>query len=410
MKMRPIVNVDPREQWTNEQYIEFVKSFSGPKVGVLAGGGDSPGANAVLQGIIDGAEDATPRYLLVPFQDGFWGIVQEPPILSSELWTPPQDLVSKGGVIIGSSRINPEKVMFDASGRMVEKKNYKMREENRMAYIGRNIALLGLVGIIYIGGDNTLGAAHRLSQLGYNAVGVPKSIDDDYGDAYAFGRHTAVERGVKTIDDLVSHANSHSRDIVLEVMGRHCGRIALEIGIAVGALNILLPEFKYDFNVAAQKSLEDRRRGARYNIHIVAEGAKAKNEETEISANAETDGYNEKILGGAGKRYADRLSVFYRKHGVGYAIRFSDDVVRDDKEGHGHRSGNPCETDRVRGYKYGLAAMQLVVAELWGFMPGYRKGEYKPAPLQNATVKKRVTAEEYDCERLQPSRKVLQLS
>ncbi|MDP2749625.1 MAG: 6-phosphofructokinase [Nanoarchaeota archaeon] len=395
------INSKPFNHLTDEELIRFIQEYSGLKVGVLTGGGDAPGCNAVFQGILDKAEET--GYLVVAFKDGFYGVVQELPKLSDALWDAPIDLSMRGGTIIGSSRVNPSKVFLDSEGRVIEKRDYAAKQENREAYVSSAIQSLGLEGLILAGGDNTLSAGCKLSALNIPVVGIPKSIDDDYGFVYAFGRHTSVDRAVGMVDYLRSTAESHGRDIVVEVMGRKCGRIALDTGIATHADIILTPEFEFLSSAVFNILGNNRKQGKRYNVIVISEGAVSVGGEEEYSSK-DSDGYGEKILGGSGAAFAKKLSQFYRANG------FGDDIVRSQQVGHFHRSGNPNEADRVRGYKYGVGAMELVLNKEWGSMIGYMNGLYISQPIETINHLKRVSDDEYDAQRCNTKLSVLHIN
>ncbi len=388
---------------TNDQLIKHVKQHFCKKIGVLVGGGDAPGGNAVLQGILDKAEAA--QYLVVPFKYGFSGIVQDPPVLSDALWGSPLNLVTEGGVVIGCSRVLPANVFLDSNGTIVENEEYAVKKENRESFVHEAVSLLDLEGLIVSGGNDTLSAANSLNKEGINVVGIPKSIDEDCGEVYPYGRHTAVENAVRIIDSLRTTGDSHGRDLVVEVMGSKCGKIALDTGIATHADAILIPEFPFSYKRLFEVLNCKRRKGQRYNIIVVAEGAVP--EDCSNTRNDKKQGDSDKNLdissnlnspagsssGSTGKQVAEMLSANYVESG------FGDNMVRSQKIGYYHRSGNPSETDRIRGYKYGVGAMELAISERWGFLIGYANGAYAVKPLETAANIRHINIEEYNPER-----------
>src|SRR3954470_2566058 len=223
------------------------------RVGVLTGGGDCPGLNAVIRAVVrKGVKEY--GFEFVGFRDGWKGPLEG---TTSELGIPQvRGILPRGGTILGSSRTNPFKV------------------EGGVEQIKKNLADLGVDALVAIGGEDTLGVATKLHDLGVNVVGVPKTIDNDLNATdFTFGFDTAVNIAMEAIDRLHTTAESHHRVLVVEVMGRHAGWIALHAGLAGGAAEILVPEEPFDIEVVAERVSHRHARGLFSSIVVVAEGA-----------------------------------------------------------------------------------------------------------------------------------------
>ena len=269
------------------------------RVGVLTGGGDCPGLNAVIRGIVrKGVPDY--GYSFLGFRDGWRGPLEA---LTKPLDIPAvRGLLPRGGTILGSSRTNP----FAISGG-VEK-------------IKRNLQNLGVDALIAIGGEDTLGVATKLHDMGVNVVGVPKTIDNDLsGTDYTFGFDTAVNIAMEAIDRLHTTAESHHRALIVEVMGRHAGWIALHSGMAGGANAILIPEVRFDIEQVCQW-VEQRFQLDYAPIIVVAEGAKPKEGEESLLA-GEKDAFGHVRLGGIGDWLAREIEAAHRQGGAHHGAR-----------------------------------------------------------------------------------------
>src|SRR5437660_8300180 len=262
------------------------------RVGVLTGGGDCPGLNAVIRAVVrKGVQEYGLEF--VGFRDGWRGPLEGD--------TVPLDvqavrgILPRGGTILGSSRTNPLK-SSGTSGR------------NGIERIKDNLAGLGVDALIAIGGEDTLGVATKLTELGVNVVGVPKTIDNDLGATdYTFGFDTAVNIAMEAIDRLHTTAESHHRTLVVEVMGRHAGWIALHAGIAGGANVILLPERQFDVDQVA--GYVEKRFQTQYSpIVVVAEGAQPLDGQM-VLHNQELDAFGHVRLGGIGQWLAEQLQA-----------------------------------------------------------------------------------------------------
>jgi ATP-dependent phosphofructokinase / diphosphate-dependent phosphofructokinase len=326
------------------------------RVGVLTGGGDCPGLNAVIRGIVrKGVPDF--GYSFLGFRDGWRGPLEA---LTKPLDIPAvRGLLPRGGTILGSSRTNP----FAISGG-VEK-------------IKRNLQNLGVDALIAIGGEDTLGVATKLYDMGVNVVGVPKTIDNDLsGTDYTFGFDTAVNIAMEAIDRLHTTAESHHRALIVEVMGRHAGWIALHSGMAGGANAILIPEVRFDIEQVI-RWVEQRFQLDYAPIIVVAEGAKPKEGEESLQT-GEKDAFGHVRLGGIGDWLAREIEARTGKE------------ARTTVLGHVQRGGTPTARDRWLATRFGLHAIDAVHAEKWGHMVALRGADIVTIPLAEATKELKV--------------------
>ena len=326
------------------------------RVGVLTGGGDCPGLNAVIRAVVRrGAQEFGLEF--VGFRDGWRGPL--------EADTMPLDvqavrgILPRGGTILGSSRTNPLKVS-EGSGR------------SGIARIKDNLAGLGVDALIAIGGEDTLGVATRLHAEGIPVVGVPKTIDNDLGATdYTFGFDTAVNIAMEAIDRLHTTAESHHRALIVEVMGRHAGWIALHAGLAGGANVILIPERPFDMEKVV--GYVEHRFQTRYApIVVVAEGAHPASEDLALSAGA-LDAFGHVRLGGIGQLLAAEIEKRTGKE------------ARCTVLGHIQRGGTPTAYDRVLATRFGVHAVGAVHDEAWGSMVALRGTDIIRVPLAEAT-------------------------
>jgi len=320
-------------------------------VGVLTGGGDAPGLNAVIRAIV---RRSIPRgYRMIGIRHGWRGLLEMETVeLDSRTIA---GILHRGGTILGTSRTNP----------------YKTGEDARR--VGENFKALGLHALIAIGGEDTLGVAAKLSLAGFPVVGVPKTIDNDLsGTDTTFGFDTAVSIATEAIDRLHSTAESHDRVIVCEVMGRHAGWIALHSGMAGGADFILVPEREIDIDAVIAAINRRRERGLRFSIIVAAEGALLPSGATEKAAG--TDAFGHVKLGGIGERLAREIETR-----TGYETRSV-------QLGHVQRGGTPTAFDRWLGSRYGLLAADMVHDRAFGMMAAYRGGAFEPVPLAAAVA------------------------
>jgi phosphofructokinase-like protein len=335
------------------------------RIGVLTGGGDCPGLNAVIRAIVRKGVD---RYghAIVGFRDGWRGPLEN--AFEELTIESTRGILPRGGTILGTSRTNPFK-----------------RADGAQA-IQENMGSLHLDGLITIGGEDTLGAAARLhAEHQLPLVGVPKTIDNDIGGTdMTFGFDTAVQVATEAIDRLHTTAESHNRVMVVEVMGRNAGWIALHSGIAGGADAILIPERPFDVEEVCRLIRRRHARGRYFSIVVVAEGAQPVEGTLEVIAGAE-DEFGHVRLGGIGQQLEREI-----ERRTGYETRAT--VL-----GHTQRGGTPTAFDRVLATRFGIAAIDAATEGRWGMMPALRGGSVELVPLADAVAKLRtVPASEYD--------------
>ncbi len=334
------------------------------RIGILTGGGDCPGLNAVIRAVvrsgIDGFGDQ-----LVGFRDGWRGVLDDSYIDLDIEST--RGILPRGGTILGSSRTNP------------------FKREDGVDLVRACFEQNRLDGLIAIGGEDTLGAAHRLHGEGFNVVGVPKTIDNDLSATdVTFGFDTALQIATEAIDRLHTTAESHHRILVVEVMGRHAGWIALHAGLAGGADVILIPEIPFDIEEVCRLIQHRHDRGRPFSIVVAAEGATPREGTMEVLASG-VDEFGHARLGGIGTRLEHEI-----EKRTGHETRAT--VL-----GHVQRGGTPTAFDRVLATRLGLAAIQAVHDGAWGMMASLRGNEIKLVPLADAVAELRqVPIEEYE--------------
>ncbi len=327
------------------------------RVGILTGGGDCPGLNAVIRAVVRKGI-ATYGYEVVGVQEGWRGMIEGKSF--------PLDLnavsgiLPRGGTILGSSRTNPYQDGADGG-----------------AIIRAGMVKMALDALIAIGGDDTLGVAHRLTEQGIMVVGVPKTIDNDLeGTDQTFGFDTAINIVMEAIDRLHTTAESHNRVMVVEVMGRHAGWIAVEAGIAGGADVILIPEVPFDLDDVCDTIRKRHARGKTFSIVVVAEGAKL-DDDSMVLQSGEKDAFGHVRLGGIGNLLSDKI-----EQRTGYESRAT--VL-----GHIQRGGSPSAYDRVLGTRFGIAAIDLVRQGYFGKMVALRGQNIVAIDLKEAVSKLR---------------------
>ncbi|MGH2951743.1 MAG: 6-phosphofructokinase [Solirubrobacterales bacterium] len=332
------------------------------RVGVLTGGGDCPGLNAVIRAIVRKGIDHY-GHAIVGFRDGWKGPLEN---LHEELTIEStRGILPRGGTILGTSRTNP------------------FRREGGAEQIRENMESLHLDGLIAIGGEDTLGAANRLvADHRLNLLGVPKTIDNDIGATdVTFGFDTALQVATEAIDRLHTTAESHHRVMVVEVMGRHAGWIALYSGIAGGGDVILIPERPFDIDDVCRLLRRRHSRGRNFSIVVVAEGALPKEGTMEVS-DGETDEFGHVRLGGIGQRLEREI-----EERTGFETRA---VVL----GHIQRGGTPTAYDRVLATRFGVAAIDAAHEGSWGSMPALRGTRIELVPLREAVAELRTVSPE----------------
>jgi 6-phosphofructokinase 1 len=321
------------------------------RVGVLTGGGDCPGLNAVIRAVVrKGVSEY--GYEFVGFRDGWKGPLEN---LTTPLGEPEvEGILSRGGTILGTSRTNPFKI------------------DDGPERIQKGLSDNGCDALVAIGGEDTLGVATKLADLGVDVVGVPKTIDNDLsGTDYTFGFDTAVNIATEAIDRLHTTADSHHRVLVVEVMGRHAGWIAMHSGLAGGATVILIPEQPYDIDRVCEL-VERRYSRGEAPIVVVAEGAHPK-EGTMSTKEGELDAFGHVRLMGV----ADQLATEIEKR----TGRESRSVVL----GHLQRGGTPTAFDRWLGTRFGLNAITAVKDGDFGTMMALRGTDIVRVPLIEGT-------------------------
>ncbi len=321
------------------------------RVGVLTGGGDCPGLNAVIRGVVRRGV-AEYGYEFVGFRDGWRGPLEG---LTMELGIAQvRGILPRGGTILGSSRTNLVKI------------------EGGIERTEENLRNLGIDALIAIGGEDTLGVATTLTEHGFHVIGVPKTIDNDLSATdYTFGFDTAVQIATEAIDRLHTTAESHHRILICEVMGRHAGWIALHSGMAGGANAILIPEVEFDMDEVIGW-VESRFKASYAPIIVVAEGALPKGGQL-VTKDATLDSFGHVKLSGIGEWLAQQVEAR-----TGHEARTT--VL-----GHIQRGGTPTSFDRVLATRFGLNAIEAVKDGDWGKMVALQGTDIVRVPLQAAT-------------------------
>jgi len=327
------------------------------RIGVLTGGGDCPGLNAVIRAVVLAGHQVH-RDEIVGFLDGWRGVVD-----GRARALAPADvrgILGLGGTILGTSRTNP------------------FADESDVERVLTSLSEHQIDALVAIGGDDTLGVARRLAVLGVAAVGVPKTIDNDLsGTEVTFGFDTAVQIATDAIDRLQTTAESHHRVIVCEVMGRNAGWIATYAGIAGGAAEILVPEVPFDLDEVCRRVIERHQRGQYSSVVVVSEGALPRaGPDAEAAARATStdaaDAFGHMRLGGIGAWVASQI-----EERTGYESRVT-------ALGHVQRGGTPTAYDRVLASRFGASAVEAVHAGAFGTMVALRAGRIVRIPLEEA--------------------------
>jgi ATP-dependent phosphofructokinase / diphosphate-dependent phosphofructokinase len=335
------------------------------RIGVLTGGGDCPGLNAAIRAIVRKGIDFH-GHAIVGFRDGWRGPLED---MHEELTIEStRGILPRGGTILGTSRTNP------------------FKSDDGPERVRETMAGLRLDGLIAIGGEDTLGVAVRLhGEHDIPVLGVPKTIDNDLAATdVTFGFDTALQVATEAIDRLHTTAESHHRVMVVEVMGRHAGWIALHSGLAGGGDVILIPERPFDIDEVCGLIRRRHDRGRNFSIVVVAEGALPERGTMEV-AEGETDEFGHVRLGGIGHRLEREI-----EGRTGFETRA---VVL----GHIQRGGTPTAFDRVLATRLGVAAIDAAHAGRWGTMPALRGTRIELVPLSEAVESLRtVPAEDYE--------------
>lgn len=332
------------------------------KIGLLTGGGDCPGLNAVIRAVTKSAI-LNYGYEVIGYKFGYRGLYNNdfiPLNLSSV-----SGLLSRGGTILYSSnKDNLFDYTVEENGQMVKKDVSDVAIENMKKE--------GVDVLVVIGGDGTLTSARDFARKGVNVVGVPKTIDNDLGSTdVTFGFNTSIDIATEALDRLHTTAESHHRIMILEVMGRNAGFIALESGIAGSADVILLPEIPYDINKIVEKVDARKKEGKLFTIIVVAEGAKPKDGEV-IVAKIVSDSPDPIRLGGIGNKLAEDLEKLVNEREVRCTVL-----------GHIQRGGNTCTFDRILSTRYGVAAVELINEGNFGNMVCLKGNDITYDSLEN---------------------------
>jgi phosphofructokinase-like protein len=309
------------------------------RFGLLTGGGDCPGLNAVIRAVVRKGIGVY-GHELVGFRYGWAGVLAGDAV--DLTFENTRGILHRGGTILGTSRTNPYK------------------EDGGAERIRGVLAERGIDALIPIGGEDTLGVARRLSDDGVNVVGVPKTIDNDLaGTDFTFGFQTAVQIATDAIDRLHTTAESHNRVIVVEVMGRHAGWIATYSGMAGGADAILVPERPFDIDEVCEHIRRRHAAGRSFSIVVVAEGATPQDGQIQ-STHQQTDAFGHVRLGGIAVALEGEI-----ERRTGYETRMT--IL-----GHVQRGGTPNAYDRVLGTRFGVAAIDAATEGRFGLMTALR--------------------------------------
>lgn len=365
------------------------------RIGVLTGGGDCPGLNPAIKGLVNGAFfGGKETWEVIGLRDGWKGLtlddlVQKGPMSGcqfgkDEYWRflTPQDVEywdTEGGTNLGSSRTNP----------------YRKGSEKE-ALVVKNIEALGLDGLVAIGGEDTLGVAAKLHKAGVPVVGIPKTIDRDLpGTDYTLGFETALQIITEEVDRIRTTAGSHSRVFIIETMGRHAGHLALQGGAASGAFLVLIPEHPFNLARVVRHLVERKMRGIRYSIVLISEGAYPDTMTGPFTSGHIRDtGFTHVALGGIGD---------WLRHEV---ERATDLDVRSLSLSHVQRGGAPCAYDRRIGRMFGHAAADLIRKRKYGEMVALKDGRITHVPISvvDGSIQVVDIEREYDTQRYNAKR------
>jgi ATP-dependent phosphofructokinase / diphosphate-dependent phosphofructokinase len=334
------------------------------RVGVLTGGGDCPGLNAVIRAVVRKGEEIY-GHTIVGFRHGWRGVLEDETVELDRGST--RGLLPRGGTILGTSRTNPSKV---ENG--IEKVRETLQEER-------------IDALIAIGGDDTLGVALQLTRAGSPAIGVPKTIDNDLSATdFTFGFNTAVQVATDAIDRLHTTAESHDRVMIVEVMGRHAGWIAMYAGMAGGADVILIPEKPFDIDEVCETIERRHKHGASFSIVVVAEGAVPK-EGSMVTQSGELDAFGHVRLGGISNEVQRAI-----EDRTGFESRVT--IL-----GHVLRGGTPTAFDRVLATRLGVEAIDAAHEGDFGKMVALRGAGIERVPLEDAVSEPKTVGEDlYD--------------
>jgi 6-phosphofructokinase 1 len=334
------------------------------KIGILTGGADCPGLNSVIRAIV--RKSIQEGFVVTGIKNGWLGLIDnDMKVMDLKMIS---GILDRGGTILGTSRINP------------------LKDIEQVKKIAEHYKRSGIDALIVVGGEETLRVSLELFQKKIiKVVGVPKSIDNSLsGTDYAFGFDTAVNIATECIDRLHTTAESHHRVMVIEVMGRHTGWVALESGIAGGADIILVPEIPVDVSEVCEAIHNRHKRGKSYSIIVLAEGVHCK-DHPEFRENIDQG----QIFGGIGELIAQAI-----EQKTGYETRVS--VL-----GYIQRGGTPSAYDRLIGTRFGVGAVELVKEEKFGHMVSLRNNMIESVPIASAIEKRKtIDMDMYDMARV----------
>ncbi len=330
------------------------------KIGILTGGGDCPGLNPVIRAVVKRA--SLENWQVLGFRNGWRGVIEDEFIILD--YQSVSGILPKGGTVLGTSRTNPYKKAGD-----VDKVKSTINKHE-------------LHALIAVGGEDTLGVANKLFNEGVRVVGVPKTIDNDLNATdFTFGYDTALNIAMECIDRLHTTAESHNRVMVVEIMGRHAGWIALESGLAGGADVILIPEIPVDIDRVCELIKKRHARGKTFSIVAVAEGAELKDKG--MVAEQKLDQFGHVRLGGIGQAIGEMIEAK-----TGFETRVT--VL-----GHIQRGGSPTAFDRVLGTRFGVKAFELAKEGKFGQMVSLAGRNIVPVAIADAVGKLKTVPPEY---------------
>jgi phosphofructokinase-like protein len=344
------------------------------RIGILTGGGDAPGLNAVIRAATKTAINEY-GWEVLGIEDGFEGLIQ-PGKVRQLSFDEVRGILPRGGTILGTTnRANPFEYAVESDGKI---ETYDVSDD-----VIRRAKVLGIDALVTIGGDGSMRIVYELIQKGLKAVGVPKTIDNDIlRTEVTFGFDTAINTAMEALDRLHTTAESHHRVVILEVMGRNAGWIALEAGISGGADVILIPEIPFDYDVIQKKIQSRNQRGAYFSLVVVAEGAMPEGGQAVYQEQQETGG--SKRLGGIGEEVAEQLRAC-----CGMEVRVT--VL-----GYLQRGGSPTAFDRLLASRFGAMAVHLIAAGKFGHMVALQNGKIVPVPIREAIEKQKFVSLESD--------------
>jgi len=319
------------------------------RIGVITGGGDSPGINAAIRAIVRKAKSE--EINVVGFKNGWAGLLEDDKRVLSR--NDVSGILPIGGTFLGSSRTNP----FSTEG------GAKQAVENYRAN--------DLDALVAIGGDDTLGVAHKLRDHDINAVGIPQTIDNDLAETeYAIGFHSAITQVMKAVDKLHTTAHSHHRVMILEVMGRDSGWIALFGGLAGGADSILVPEEPFEVQGVKERIKERESVGKHFSIVVISEGASPKGLDQQITRETGTDSFGHVKLGGIGHYLKDQLDAILEM------------PIRVTTLAYLQRGGEPTAFDRLLATRCGIAAVEYCLDGKFDYMTSFQGNKVEPVSLE----------------------------